>query len=147
MDKTAQKHLDAITSGNVTSTNVIGVRKILNHVARIERGWPGNRCNASPADADAILAAIHHHAPIVRGDLHASGVRLVTNKRYARQLTNVADKIAALQGFRLVDYIAPGKGYHCYPVYQAWGNAGSFTFYCVPWQSGGNGPEILDSRG
>lgn len=147
MDKTAQKHFDAVTSGQVTATNIIGIRKILNHVTRIEAGWSGNRCNATPGDADKLLSAIHKCAPLVRGDLHSSGVRLLTNKRYARQLANVADKIAALNGFSLVDYIAPGQGYHWFPVYRATGDAGSFTFYYVPWQSGGNGPEIIDSRG
>lgn len=34
---------------------------------------------------------------------------------------------------------------HCVPVYQLYG-AGmqSFTFRNIPWQSGGNGPEIME---
>lgn len=129
-----QRHIAAIESGNVTKTNVIGIRKALNHVDRIASGWSGNRSNATAEEVRAALDALERCKPIVRGELHESGVRLLTGGRYAKRLERVADKVAALEGFSLVGYNTLRTGYSV-PVYSAWGGAGAFRFYVIPWQS------------
>jgi hypothetical protein len=133
MDKTAKRHLDAINSGQVEKTNVIGIRKVLNHAWRLRHGYSGNRCNATVEDGAALVAALVAGRPLVRGDLHASGVRTITDKRYAKRLASVADKVAALHGFRLVGFQEVGGGHHL-PIYMAVGTAGPFKFFHVPWQ-------------
>ena len=138
-----QTHLAAINAGEVTKTNVIGLRKALNHVARLRAGWSGNRSSATAADADAILASLAAKQPRVIGELHDSGVRVLTNKRYAKRWTaNHAAVIAGLQGFRLVDFYEINRA-HVTPVYLATGAAGSFQFVNIPWQSGGDGPLVI----
>ena len=102
--KTAmQRHLDAIKAGQVTATNVIGIRMGANHVARLREGWAGNRSNATPAEVEAVFSALAEHEPLVRGDLHASGVRIVYSKRWAKRFGPVeTEVIRTLHGFRLV---------------------------------------------
>lgn len=136
MPKTAmQRHLDAIASGQVTATNIIGIRKAANHVARIQNGWSGSRSNATPGEVAAAFAALAKCEPLVRGDLHASGVRTVANKRYAKRWTpDQAQVIATLHGFRLVGFEMLGDSHHV-PVFRAVGESGSFLFRNVPWQS------------
>ena len=145
--KAVAAHLAAIESGNVTKTNVIGIRKALNAAWRISRGYSGGRCNATPQDAAALIEALERRKPIVRYDLHASGVRILTGKRYAKRLAPVADKIAALMGFSLVGYEDVGRGQYI-PIYEAWGYAGKFLFRVIPWQTANylgleSGPVII----
>lgn len=145
-----QRHLAAIESGNVTKTNVIGIRKGLNHVTRLARGWSGNRSSATADEVRACLDALERCKPLVRGELHASGVRLLTDKRYRKRLEPVADKVAALHGFRLVGYQETADCQFT-PIYEAVGTAGAFRFYSVPWQTAAycdgldGGPHILGS--
>jgi hypothetical protein len=147
-----QSHLAAIESGNVTKTNVIGLRKALNHVARLEAGLSGNRCNATADEVRAAVAALKRLEPLVRGELHASGVRLITSPRWRKRF-NAAESavIASLHGFRLVrfDFI---DSYQVTPVYRACGESGSFLFRNIPWQTahyGGHesGPEVVTESG
>lgn len=128
------RHMAAIACGNVTKTNVIGLRKALNHVWRLRHGWSGNRCAATPDEVDGALRVLAAHPPIVRGDLHASGVKLLTDRRYRKRLESVADRIAKLNGFCLVGFHDIERG-HFVPVYRAYGYGGSFDFYNVPWQA------------
>jgi hypothetical protein len=146
-----QRHLADIESGNVTKTNVIGLRKALNHVTRLARGWSGNRCAATADEVRAALDALERHKPLVRGDLHASGVRLLTDKRYRKRLEPVADKVAALHGFRLVGYQETADCQHA-AIFEAVGTAGAFRFYSIPWQTAlysdlDGGPHILTECG
>ncbi|WLJ71172.1 hypothetical protein [Sphingomonas phage Carli] len=137
-------HLEAIKSGTVTKTNVIGIRKAINHVERITRGYSGNRSNATVADVTAIERALADCEPVVSGELHDSGLKLLRSKRYAKRLEPVADIVANLESFRLVAYDRIGdSGLHSVPVYRATGAGRSFLFRNVAWQSGGNGPEIV----
>lgn len=150
MNKTAKKHLDAIDSGMITKTNVIGIRKLLNSLWRQERRYSTSCTSpkASFADADEIVAVIHKMKPIVTGDLHESGLKLLQNKRYVKQLESVAPMLQNLAGFRLVDFqeFKTGSSPLHYPIYRAIAlNGDSFDFYNIPWQSGGNGPVILGS--
>lgn len=141
------RHIAAIRSRNVTKRNVIGLRKAINHVDRLASGWSGNRSNATFAEVDSAMAALAECKPMVRGDLHASGVRILTDKRYAKRLAPVADKIAKLMSFHLVGFECIKTGYHV-PIYEADTQAGNFRFYVIPWQSANaygleSGPTLL----
>lgn len=135
--KTAMgRHMAAIESGNVTKTNVIGLRKAVVSVERQRRGWSSNRITATGDEVDAALAALETKRPIVRGELHESGVKLLTDRRYKRRLESVADRIAELQGFSLIGFYEVNSHAIAFvPVYRAFGNAGCFDFYNVPWQA------------
>jgi hypothetical protein len=148
MDSTAQKHLSAITAGEVTKSNVIGIRKAMNHVARLRAGWSGNRSNATALDVSRMVEALRMVEPrVVDGALCASGLKLLQSPRYAKRLAPVADIIAALDTFRLVRFDPIGDGLHVIPIYRATATDGrSFLFRNIPWQSGGNGPEIVTNR-
>lgn len=143
------RHMCAIACGAVTKTNVIGLRKACNHVARLRKGWSGNRCAATPEEVEGAMRVLAACPPMVRGDLHAGGVKLLNDRRYAKRLAPVADKIEGLCGFQLV-------GFHEYadcnfaPVYKAYGYSGDFTFYNVPWQAAlahgiESGPHIAEN--
>lgn len=148
MNKTAQKHLDAIRAGAIERTNVIGLRKLINASERKAQGWSiGVTASAvNMQDLDAIESAIAEHMPRVTGELHDTGIALLNSKRYARQLARVGDKVHQVAQFRLARFDRLGRfGVHSVPVYRACDSAGGylFTFRNIPWQSGGNGPEIL----
>lgn len=143
MQTAMQKHLAAIQAGEVTKTNVIGIRKALNHVDRLSRGWSGNRSCATPEETDAVMAAIWEREPRVVGDLHDTGRKVLQNKRYRKRLAGVQDVIDALTAFHLVDFEEVGRGYYV-PVYVARSPVGEFRFVNVPWQSGGDGPEVRE---
>lgn len=137
-----QKHLDAIAAGSVTATNVIGLRKAANHVARLRAGWSGNRSSATQAEVDAAFDALAKYEPVVRGDLHASGVRLLTNKRWAKRFDAAqTDVIRTLHGFRLVRFDLIDAA-HVTPVYRACGETGSFLFRNIPWQTVSFRPDL-----
>lgn len=131
----ANRHAVAILSGNVDKSNVIGLRKALNADAR--RSARLSVSPSAPHLQGAELAAtveLLKREPLVRGELHASGVRLLTDKRYAKRLEAVRPIIDSLHGFRLVrfDWL---DDLHCFPVYRACGSAGSFLFRALPWQA------------
>lgn len=129
-----QRHLDAIRAGEVTKTNVIGLRKAVNHVARLERGWSGNRSAATGGEVREALDALAKLEPRVAGELVDSGKKLLQSPRYRKRLSAVADIVASLDGFRLVrfDWI---DATHVIPVYRATSPRGSFLFRNIPWQT------------
>lgn len=148
MKTTAEKHLTAIHAGAVTKSNVIGIRKILAHVDRLRGGWSGNRSNATPDEADALERALGACRPIVKDpQLHASGLALLRSRRYAKRWTpEQAAIIADLSTFQLMRFerVNRGKGSAIVPVYRAaTAKNASFAFMNIPWQSGGDGPEIV----
>lgn len=150
MNKTAQKHLAAINAGTVNRTNIIGLRKLINAGERKAQGWSiGVTASAIDMDSlDAIETAISERLPLVSGQLVQTGIALLTNKRYAKQLSYVGDKVHQVAQFRLAWFDRLGRhGCHSVPVYRAYDSAGCylFTFRNIPWQSGGNGPEILEA--
>jgi hypothetical protein len=141
------RHMSAIASGNITKTNVIGLRKVMNHVWRLRQGLDGNRCAATLGDTVEAEKVIQHFMPIVRGELHESGVKLLTDRRYRKRLESVADKVAKLEGFRLIGFLDIERG-NFTPIYRAFGGAGSFDFYNVSWQTAyalgvESGPHII----
>jgi hypothetical protein len=139
-------HLSDIRSGLVSRTNVIGLRKALNAEAR--RYQRLSVSSTAPKISGEALAACEHaraeFRPRVSQDLHDSGLKLLRSPRYRKRLAPVADIIAGIESFHLVSYDALGRygDYHV-PVYKAVSPAGSFLFRNIPWQSGGDGPEIL----
>lgn len=101
---TFEKHLAAIRSGEITKSNVIGIRKALNEYDR--GGY--SRSSTAPQwtleQVNAIEAAIDLHKPLVTGELHNSGMALLQSPRYRKRLASVAEIIAGLDHFRLVRF-------------------------------------------
>ena len=144
---TFQKHIDAIAAGEVTKTNIIGLRKALNAMGRRRRGFSTSATSPKATDNDINLALtmIYRDRPKVTGELHDSGIKLLQSKRYAKRLAEYADVIAWPSHFELCGFDQLGRyGDHSVPIYRLVGqNGGSFRFRNIPWQSGGNGPEIV----
>lgn len=145
---TFQQHLDAIARNDVTKTNIIGIRKALNAQARKNAGF-NISCTSPKVPLDQLkdaLNLIDRDRPRVTGELHDSGLEALRNRRYAKRLADYADVIEWPSHFELwrFDFLGP-YGQYAVPVYRLIGqNGGSFKFRIIPWQSGGNGPEIVD---
>jgi hypothetical protein len=143
-----QEHLDAINSGIVTKSTVIGLRKTLNAYERIALGYSVSNTAPKAAYDGIALANMQHliadKKPRVTGELHDSGIQLLTSKRYAKQLSKVDHITSNLSHFRLIGFEFIGNRLmQAYPIYRAFSESGNyFDFYVVPWQSGGNGPVI-----
>ena len=141
-------HLDAIKSGTVTKTNVIGLRKALNTVTRKHQGWSTSSTapKVTSTETEAALEALRECRPIIAGELHETGLKQLQNRRYRKHLEDVADIIPNIARFRLVDFEMFGKhANYAVPVYHAETEDGKsgFCFINIPWQSGGKGPEVL----
>lgn len=139
-------HMAAIKSGKITKTNVIGLRKILNADARRVNGWSAS--STSPKyTRDEVIAlenALERHKPRVTGELHNTGLALLQSRRYRKRLADVQGIIDKLDSFRLVRFDRIGnRDENAVPVYRACAGRKFFTFRNIPWQSGGNGPEIV----
>lgn len=141
-----KKHLDAIRAGKITRSNIIGMRKAFNAYERKDRGYSVSVTASQMTfdEYDQATQAIGFHKPRVIGELHEGGLKVLRSKRYAKRLAPVADIIAGRLHFRLIGFEWLDNT-HCVPVYQAIDGASgrSFKFRNVPWQSGGQGPEIL----
>ena len=159
MIKSAQKYLDAIKRGEVTRGNILGLRKLINASERKARGLPISATSAAVDmdELDTIESAIALHCPLVTGDLHESGLAVLRNPRYKNRLQDYVHE-ADIKNFRLVRFDRIGRsGMNCVPVYQVWaaippkgdamdeGSYLAFNFRNIPWQSGGEGPEILEN--
>lgn len=145
---TLAKHIAAIKSGAVDRSTVTGLRKLLNASARAAAGWSTSATGGtvvSPDDVTALLDLLNVVKPSVIGELVDSGRAQLTNRRYAKQLSSMADIVADIQGFKLIGFEPYGTYLdHYTPVYRAYNLAGkSFPFINLPWQSGGHGPEIM----
>ena len=146
MNRTAQKHLDAIRAGEVTKTNVIGLRKLINATDRALSGYSTSvtACTVTFGELQEIRDALDEHRPRVTGALHDSGLALLKSPRYAKRMMHqraLIDRIASFHLVRLDEF--NGQGNYV-PIYQVRDASGSplFTFRNISWQSGGNGPEI-----
>lgn len=157
MIKSAEKHLAAIESGKIERGNVIGLRKLINASERKARRWSIGVTAAAVSldDLDTIESAIARCRPVAVGELHEGGLAVLRNPKYKNRLADYAESIAAIDHFRLVRFDRLGSnGVHSVPVFQVWakippkgdaldgGTYLAFTFRNIPWQSGGNGPEI-----
>lgn len=150
MNKTIKRHADAIQSGTVDRSNVIGLRKAFNAYERQSMRLSTSRTAPTMTDADreSIEQLLADIRPVVAGQLSDSGFALLRNPRYRKQLASVADIIADLQTIKLVGfYCHDSRMLNYVPVYRACDSKGkSFPFYCVPWQSGGNGPQVASGN-
>lgn len=148
MGKAIQKHIEAVKSGYVTRTNVIGIRKALNAYERIKRGYSVSMTQPEMSDSELLQlsAALRDCEPVVTGQLVETGIRVLNNKRYRRQLERVSDILPDIKQFRLIGFEYSGQC-QLTPKYRAIaGNGDSFGFINPSWQSGGNGPETFDIR-
>lgn len=136
MTQTAlERHIAAIESGTVTRTNIIGIRKLYNKAQRNGGPWH---------DIDRLQSAIERHEPMVTGEWLQSGLAVLRNKRYARRWTDAQQRIIdTATAIRLVDMIPCGHWQYT-PAYRVESPNGHFHYSNTPWQSGGNGPEILE---
>lgn len=143
--KTTQRHFDAIRAGEVTGANVRGMKMAINAYERQIRGY-GTGMTApqlSGDDMNELEHLIRFHRPRVVGKLHDTGKALLQSRRYARRLESVAHIVADLDHFKLMGFEYLDET-HVVPVYRAYDSDGnSFPFRNVPWQSGGDGPELL----
>jgi hypothetical protein len=134
VSKALSRHHAAITMGNVTKTNVIGLRKLFNAAARLEAGHDA-RENVNGAQIAVLRDALALHEPWVAGELVASGLKLLSSPRWRKRFNDAEQAVIAdLDGFKLVrfDWI---DSLHVTPVYRACGrNGGSFLFRNLPWQ-------------
>jgi hypothetical protein len=142
-----ERHLAAIKAGEITKTNIIGIRKLLNGANRRANGWTVGRCTplGTLEQAYALVEAIREYKPKVAGELHETGLTLLRNKRYSKRWTHTQQwEIDQCIGFRLVDFESINRECYHIPVYQVMTPVkAGFTFYNIPWQSGGNGPEVI----
>lgn len=135
--KTAERHMAAIQSGEVTKTNVIGIRKAVNHAARLRAGWSARSAVTIP-EANALETALEHHEPRVVGELHESGLAVLRSPRWRKRWNEKqAGIIERLDHFKLARFDRIGsRGAHAVPVYRAVDVTGqSFLFRNVPWQT------------
>jgi hypothetical protein len=141
--KAYKAHQQAIVAGKVTKTNVIGIRKLLNKTHQEARGWGKQRSPLGTIEqADNLLSSLRFNCPLVEGELVETGKQLLRDKRYKKRWSSGQQQmIDNLEGFRLVDFVEIGNS-HWYPVYATVGDGEAFKFYNVPWQSGGDGPQI-----
>ena len=141
---TIQNHIEAIISGTITKANIIGIRKVFNADNRRRAGYSVSRTapTFTGEELRELAAAIHEIAPVVKGEWHESGIKVLTSPRYRKQLSQVLDKIeSGIQEFRLIDYWEE-RG-NVYPVYLVETGKGSFRYFNIPWQSGGKGPKLF----
>jgi hypothetical protein len=144
--KTFNRHMMAIANKQIERTNIIGMRKMINASLRADQGLSNpRRSTVVPMSyIDSLYRAIYHNCPIVLGELHDSGVKLLQDRRYKSRWTPsqqfTIDRIAK---FRLVDWYNVDR-FHVVPIFRVIGFDGvPFDFYNVSWQSGGNGPKVV----
>ena len=155
MQTTVEKHLAAINAGLVTKTNVIGLRKLINGMERMQHGWSVSPALARSVDEFCALNVeeiLELRKPLVGGELKDSGIALLQSKRYRKRLERVQPSIRHIWSFQLIWFDRIGqRGEYAVPVYRcnfaAWDDRdGFFDFRNIPWQSGGKGPEIWNNR-
>jgi len=139
-------HLADIKARKVTKTNVIGLRKAINANERRVRGYStGATCpKTTAAEVAELEAALRKFKPRVVGPLHETGLKLLSSPRYKKRLASVAKIIAHLESFHLIGFDRIGDhGLNVTPLYEARGAGKAFTFRNIPWQAGGNGPQLV----
>lgn len=151
MTPSLSAHLTAICAGAVTRTNVIGLRKAVMATERAFQ-WGGSwarKAHPSRADIHDVDVALRNHCPRVTGELHDGGVKVLRNPRYAKRWTPAQAAIIASPDLAFylarLDIVRGEYGFVCVPVYRVFADGpASFYFRNIAWQSGGNGPEIVE---
>lgn len=149
MHKVAARHLATIKGGTIDRGTVTGIRKMISASVRASMGWSvgGGQAKAPLEDVQAVLDAITaKRGPLAVGDLHKGGLAVLASKRNRKALADVADIAPDVVTFRLVDYELQGRaGEYFVPIWRAETSDGRrFDFLNIPWQSGGNGPEVFN---
>jgi hypothetical protein len=130
--KSIARHCAAVTAGTVTKTNVIGMRKAINDM---ERGhWPSDMIDAQ----FELEEALQQRQPVVAGELHESGLKVLRNRRYAKRWNEREQGIIdRLDHFKLLRFDRVGNGgRYSVPVFKAVDATGqSFAFRNIPWQT------------
>lgn len=147
---TVRRHLDAIAERMVSKTNVIGLRKLYATEWRTRRGYSvGPTASAVTLDDIRVLSrALLDAQPVVFGELHDSGLRVLQSSRYRKRFTATQlDIIGSIECFRLVRFDDVDRG-HFIPVYRACAPGRSFLFRVIPWQSANaygleSGPTVI----
>lgn len=150
MNATLKKHLDAIKSGAITKTNIIGLRKAFNAHARLARGYSLGITSPRVSDEDLgdLRRAITMHEPRVSRELDASGRKVLQDRRYHNRWTKgQAAVIRDIEFFRFVGFRDVERG-HFVPIYKAISKWGNINFIVVPWQTALalgeiSGPQII----
>ena len=136
---TFEKHLAVVKSGNVTKSNVIGIRKAFNEFSMRSYSRSTTAPQWTLEQVNAMEHALERYKPRVTGELHETGLTLLRSKRYAKRLAPVANIIAEICYFELIrfDPINPdARTCKWVPVYGAVSRGGrSFAFRNIPWQS------------
>lgn len=153
MSAAFQKHLDAIASGKVMRTNIIGLRKALNEFERARnrysRSTTATQITAEEYSEAERLIKLHH--PTAIGELHTNGLSVLRNPRYRSRWNDEQRRVIDSNcHFELVrfDWLT---SVHCVPVWRAVSPAGEhFTFRTIPWQTAwslglGDGPCVVRS--
>lgn len=150
--KAIARHLAAVTAGRVEKKNIIGIRKIIN---AMEIGKLRREPN-EPELIDAIFRleeAIAERRPLVVGELHESGLKVLRNPRYAKRWTErQLQIIACADRFELLRFDRIGR-WQSVPVYRVVSHDGeSFAFRNIPWQSAWtlgelDGPRVVSEQG
>lgn len=145
--KSIARHRAAVESGKVTKTNVIGIKKAIN---AMELGsWPAEMIDAQ-FELERAIAERH---PLVVGELHETGLKVLRNPRYAKRWNErEAAIISRLHHFELIRFDRIGRLWHSVPVYRAVSRSdGSFAFRNIPWQTAhyeglDDGPRVVPER-
>lgn len=141
----------AIRAGQVCKSDVIGLRKAINTNARREMRLSVSRTapKLRGAELREIESELAELEPTVTGELILSGISRLTDRRYRKRFNESELAIIDdLDVFKLVRFDRIGRhGLKCVPVYRAVGaNGDSFLFRTISWQSGGDGPEIMEEE-
>lgn len=134
------KHAKAIEAGEVTRSNVIGLKKAISADNRRRQGWSVSQTapKLRGVELSKTLGRLTVVQPRVTGELVESGRKALADRRYRSRLKkagalDIVD--SGIAGFRLVDFWTEGDA-GPYPVYEAQGcNGRAFAFYHVPWQA------------
>lgn len=134
---TLEKHRTAVMAGVVSKANVTGIKKLINAAERREQGYSTSSTapKATVTETLELRRLIAEREPAVAVDLHASGLKVLRNPRYAKRWNERGRAIIdRLSSFRLVGFDIVGHG-NAVPVYRAISRLGpSFIFRNIPWQ-------------
>lgn len=150
--KSIARHLAAVQSGKIEKTNIIGIRKAINAMEQSLQN--------PAALVDAIYALeelIAKRCPVVTGELHESGLKVLRNPRYAKRWSDYERHVINyLDHFELIRFDRVGnRGRYSVPVYRVVGICGvvehSFAFRNISWQTAyyaglDDGPRVVSER-
>lgn len=137
--RTFEKHIFALSSGNVSEAIIRGIKKGLNEGARDLDGLSANVCAYDYGQSDAIKIDVQVHTPIIADERQITkGLEWLRDKRRNRHLTPEQQGVLEdFHRFRLVGFRIPvGRRYDHLPVYQVEASDGRhFNYMATPWQT------------